>query len=280
MDRATRILASVLLPGLGHALAGSWRRGLMWLVPNCLALPIVRWSVIVSVLLAILLRAAAAVDSARLPRPAAGEGGTLPALLFLGGAGLAVLLTRSWMQPLRFRTSSMVPTIQPGEHLLVDRLTYRFRDPERGELVAFRYPNDPSKPFVKRVLAIGGDTVAVQGGIVSVNGRPLVQDPVDGPCAYDDYDEVSARWEPRRNCRAFREEGWRIVAAQEPAADFPSYHVPPGTYFMVGDNRSSSHDSRSWGPVPRALLLGKVLRVIWSAGPDGPRWDRLGQTLR
>lgn len=126
---------------------------------------------------------------------------------------------------------SMLPTLHGGERLLVDKLTYRFRSPERGDIVVFRYPADPSHYFIKRVIGVPGDEVEILAGRVFVNGFPLVEEYVQG-VTYGHH---------RR------------------------YVVPADHFFVLGDNRLNSQDSRSpsVGYVPRSLVIGRALIRYW-----------------
>jgi signal peptidase I len=123
---------------------------------------------------------------------------------------------------------SMVPTFQDGEFVIVDKISYNFKDPERGDIVVFHYPRDPEQEYIKRVIGLPGEQVSVGGGVVSVNGEPLA--------------------EPY------------IAAA-------PSYEidlvVPEGEYFVLGDNRNNSSDSHNWGTVPTDYLVGRAIFVYW-----------------
>ena len=126
---------------------------------------------------------------------------------------------------------SMSPTLRSGERLLVDKLTYRFRDPVHGEIVVFRYPRDPSHYFIKRVIGVPGDQVAIRSGQVYVNGVRLEEGYLDSPTLGAD----------------------RV------------YNVPPGSYFVLGDNRNNSQDSRSpfVGFVPRSHIVGRAFLRYW-----------------
>src|SRR5690606_30920549 len=122
---------------------------------------------------------------------------------------------------------SMMPTLRHGERLLVDKLTYRFAEPQRGDIVVFRYPSDPRQHFIKRLIGLPGDTVEVRNGRVLVNGVALEENYVLQP--------PLGRYGPRT--------------------------VPEGAYFVLGDNRNNSEDSRDprVGFVPRDHLVGRAL---------------------
>jgi signal peptidase I len=161
----------------------------------------------------------------------------------------AVLAIKAWVvNPYRIPSSSMEPTLhcaepQPGclanysDRVLANRFIYHFRDPHRGDIVVFNTPPlalekcGAGGTFVKRIIGLPGDTVSERKGRVSINGQPL-----DEP-----YVPQSER-NPQAN---------------------GSWTVPQGAYFMMGDNRAQSCDSREWGSVPRSDLIGPVFAVYW-----------------
>lgn len=125
--------------------------------------------------------------------------------------------------------ASMVPTFETGQYLIVDELSYRFEEPARGDVVIFRYPKDPTQYFIKRVIGLPGETVRIQRGVVSVvmtNGNILTPD--------ESY-----------------------VTHQGNGGDM-SVTLKAGEYFVMGDNRPESSDSRIWGVLPRADIVGRA----------------------
>ncbi len=143
-------------------------------------------------------------------------------------------------------TPSMESTVLVGDHLLVNRLAFRWKRVERGEVISFRSPRNAREVFLKRVIALGGDRVEFRGASVYVNGAPL--------------NESYAR----HDCRVCTERQMTIV-------------VPDGQLFVLGDNRDQSLDSRYWGFVPRENVIGRPLIIYWSfrrpEGGDGPYAD-------
>lgn len=124
--------------------------------------------------------------------------------------------------------SSMLPTLQNGEFVLVNRLAYRFDSPQRGDIVVFHYPPDPRQDLIKRVIGLPGDTVTIQGGVVQVNNQPLAEPYIAQPPFY------AGTW-----------------------------LVPQGHLFVLGDNRNDSSDSHSWGMVPLENIIGKAVLIYW-----------------
>jgi signal peptidase I len=126
---------------------------------------------------------------------------------------------------------SMLPTLHSGERLLVDKVTYRFRPPQRGDVIVFRFPGDPRQYFIKRVIGLPGETIHIKDGVVLVNGRVLQEEYTASP----------------------------ILGQYGP------YLVPSNHYFVLGDNRNNSEDSRSErvGFVDRRLVVGRALWRYW-----------------
>lgn len=187
---------------------------------------------------------------------AAGRGwlGSLGAVI--GALALALVIQWVLVKPYRIPTPSMVPTLQVGERVLVDRLTNRFGDPQLGEIIVFTPPagaDDPERPcgterapgtaclqerdgrasttYIKRVIGLPGDRLEVRDGHVWRNGKAL-REPYAEPCS----DEV---------------------------CNIEPFEVPAGRYFMMGDNRGDSSDSRYWGPVPRDYVIGQAFATYW-----------------
>ncbi len=177
---------------------------------------------------------------------------------YLKAIGIALLLAfvvRTYVvQAFKIPSESMVSTLLIGDHLLVDKLRYRYSDPQRGDIVVFQYPRNPEVDFVKRIVGLPGETLEVKGETVYVDGKAL--------------DEPYARWDPTPFSlgKAYR---------------YPKVAIPAGSYFMMGDNRNHSQDSRYWGALPRELMHGKAFLIHWSwnNGGWGVRWGRLGHLL-
>lgn len=139
--------------------------------------------------------------------------------------------------PFKIPSGSMRPTLIEGDRILVSKFIYRFRQPQVGDIIVFRYPSDPKRPFIKRLAGVGGDKVEIRDGKVLVNGTPL-----GGLGIY------------RTNY--YLNEGMYAQPGQ--VIDVPSGHL-----FVLGDNPGSSHDSRFWGFVPRRLVIGQALCIFW-----------------
>lgn len=136
------------------------------------------------------------------------------------------------VQPFFVRGASMQPTFEDGEYLLIDQLSYRFRQPRRGEVIVFHYPLQPSQFFIKRIVGLPGDTVTVENGRVEVQNDQLTQGAV--------LDESQYLPEGLRT-------GGQIQVT-----------LQPDEYFVLGDNRPASSDSRSWGVLPIDNIVGRT----------------------
>jgi signal peptidase I len=143
----------------------------------------------------------------------------------------AVLIVTFGFQVARVEGQSMAPTLEDQDRLIVNKLVYRIGDPRRGDIVMLYYPLNPDKSFVKRVIAEEGDTVRILDGHVYVNDVPLHDDYV--PATYRSHDD----WGPQV--------------------------IPEGYYFVMGDHRNNSSDSRVWGFVPKKYIIGKVQLRWW-----------------
>lgn len=146
------------------------------------------------------------------------------------------------VEPFKIPSGSMIPTLLVGDHLLVSKFLYKFTEPKRGEIVVFKYPDDPSRNFIKRIIAVGGDTVEIREKIVYVNGTRQ-----DEPYVQHVFPDIlPARYSPRDN--------------------FGPITVPSNSFFMLGDNRDSSLDSRFWDHrfVAHRALVGKAWIIYWS----------------
>lgn len=149
----------------------------------------------------------------------------------------AVFLIRSFLvQPFLVSGSSMVPNFSDGDYLLVDEVTYRFRQPERGEVVVFRYPREESVYFIKRIIGLPGERVQLKGGRVTVFNKE-----------HSDGLTLDERYLP----------GGTTTAGDG------EFQVPSGNFFVLGDNRAYSFDSRNWGMLQAGEVVGLVQFRLW-----------------
>ncbi len=150
----------------------------------------------------------------------------------------AIFIVIFVIQPVKVEGTSMQPRLVDQERIFVNRFIYRFSDIHRGDVVVFWYPKDRSKSFIKRVLAVPGDDIEIRYGSVYVNGQK-----VDEPYLKPEYRDHES---------------------------YPKVIVRPDQYFVLGDHRNSSNDSRNWGFVPRELIYGKAVFSYWPMSRVGP----------
>ncbi len=191
------------------------------------------------------------------------------------------------VQAFKIPSGSMIPTLLIGDHILVSKLSYGLQwpsdcklkmnfppvtcyttkvvvpadNPERGDVIVFRYPEDEEKDFIKRVVGVPGDTIEIRNKAVYINGAPALD---SGYTQRVDPGTIDGSINPRDN--------------------FGPVTVPPDSYFVMGDNRDQSLDSRFWGYVSAEKIKGKALRIYWSWSGQGHwtqwvRWERLGKAI-
>jgi signal peptidase I len=195
-------------------------------------------------------------------------------------AVLIALLIRSFLvEPFKIPSGSMVPTLLVGDYILVNKFSYGLRlpltgrllvpigEPQRGDIVVFRYPDDPRTDYIKRVVGVSGDRIEVREGRVLVNGQPLDRIP-DGIYAY--ADDQRGQVHEERRFREVNPDGVQYTVLEDAHMRLPSngrvFVVPEGRYFMLGDNRDHSKDSRFWNNpyVSGEQLKGRAFLVHWS----------------
>ena len=230
--------------------------------------------------------------SATVAVDAAGTGDNVPVLVDYARSFfpifLLVLLLRSFLvEPFRIPSGSMIPTLLVGDFILVNKFTYGLRvpvlntkfievgSPQRGDVVVFRYPEDPSTPFIKRIIGLPGDHIRYSGKRVYVNDQPINYD------SLGDYVGLkSAATNTGSNLIAEHLERLThqiLINPAVPGFD-GEYTVPAGNYFVLGDNRDNSRDSRYWGFVPDSNLIGRAF-MIWMNWDRGPDLSRIGTKI-
>jgi len=184
------------------------------------------------------------------------------------GGGFAI---KHWLaEGFQIPSGTMMPALLVGDHIMVKKGS----DVQRGDIVVFKFPQDHRTDYVKRVAAIGGDTIEVRDGVPSINGVPLAQQPIEQPCP---------PLEEPADCKLVREtnagRSYTIMITGYPAPDFPRWRVAAGEIFVLGDNRDNSYDSRKWGTLDVGLIKGKPTMTWWSKDPKtgGVRWSRVGR---
>lgn len=180
---------------------------------------------------------------------------------------LALLIRTFVVQAFKIPSGSMIPTLLIGDHILVNKFLYGtqipftdkkiliFGGPEKGDIIVFKYPENPTKDFIKRVIATEGDTIEEKNKVVYVNGEPVTE-----TYAYH-YDPT-------------------MHSGSDPRDTFGQIRVPKDKIFVMGDNRDHSYDSRFWGFVDEKEVKGKAFIIYWSWDPDKwVRFNRIGRLI-
>ncbi len=182
---------------------------------------------------------------------------------------LALFIRTFVVQAFKIPSGSMKPTLLVGDHILVNKFIYGVKlpfidttlipvtDPKRGDIVVFKFPEDPKKDFIKRVIGVSGDIVEVRNKKVYLNHKPMV-------------DKHGAYLDPQV-----------ILGSAKPRDNFGPVTVPAGALFVMGDNRDHSYDSRFWGFVDLSMVKGEAFIIYWSWNKEtsGVRWGRFGHVL-
>lgn len=218
--------------------------------------------------------------------------------IFVVSVVLFLVIRTFFVEAFKIPSGSMENTLQVGDFLLVNKLVYgaevpfthkrlpRLRVPQRGDVIVFEYPEDPTKNFVKRLIGVPGDTVEMREGTLIRNSKAITEHYVEHTDPDIDPAPEDFRWQ-------------RDYVVRTAAAAAGGYHpsrnnwgplvVPKGNYFVLGDNRDNSLDSRYWGFVADSLVKGKPFVIYYSYAPDTVdsfawlthiRWQRLGERIK
>jgi signal peptidase I len=197
-------------------------------------------------------------------------------------------------QPFVVSGASMDNTFQNNNYLIIDEVSYHFKEPQRGDIIVFKFPQDPNIDYVKRIVAIGGDEVELIDDILHINGKPVtrismeddrsilndIQDTQEIKMLFKEEQNTVKHW-VLQNKTDYRRFGSNNFSGN----DRKPFKVPEDSVFCMGDNRDNSSDSRVWGVVPLSYVRGKAMFVIWSqwSRPEqfwpSFRFDRFGKWL-
>ncbi len=201
-------------------------------------------------------------------------------------------MLRSFLvEPFRIPSGSMMPTLEVGDFILVNKFSYGIRlpvlntkvieigKPARGDVAVFRFPKDETVDYIKRVVGLPGDRIGYYNKMLHVNGEPVGQVPAG--VYVGKGSGVSMSGASRRMEMLGDVQHDILVMPRAPGVE-GEYIVGKDEYFMMGDNRDNSNDSRYWGPVPEKNLVGKAFRVWmnWDSANGGVEWDRLGMKIQ
>jgi signal peptidase I len=288
---ATLLSAAFVGPGAGHVTKGRFLRGASWFLLSHLRVPLILVFRFPGLMLAMALLLAGIIDAVYLRGSKAGLPGwkmviALWLAIGLGTMGIGKIEKNFLLESFKLPANSMEPTLKMGDHFFVRKLA---SIPQRGDVIAFQYPEDESKIFIKRVLAIGGDTIQFRNDVPLLNGKPIPRKKLTQPCTIPHPNEEAT--EKNIPCTAYQEElkGKKYVVVQAlkgvseaQIRDMGPVHVPRGHVFVVGDNRDYSHDSRFWNRaqmVPLDKVMGLADFIGWSSDEETIRWSRIGLTL-
>ena len=289
---AWAIILSVAATGLGHIYCGRLLKGLILFFASFAFAPIIVIAaqnaastfmlalVIASILLLAGIFLYALIDAGLLARRI-GPAYELKEynrwyiyLLFIVVAlcyptNLASSIRANVLQAFKIPAQSMAPGILRGDRILLNKAIYRIKAPARGDVVIFVYPDDRRLYYLKRIVALPGDTVEIKHNRLLINDRPLsYAKPASGP---------PMNFDPGSTIRALVEENngsrYPILVDDAQAENLPKITVPHGSCYVLGDNRSHSKDSRNFGPIPLADVKGRVDYIYWPAGS----WSRFGR---
>jgi len=198
---------------------------------------------------------------------------------------VALLLRAFVVEAFQIPSGSMIPTLEVGDHIFVSKFSYglsipftdmkvlKYAQPQRGDVIVFKFPNDHSTDYIKRVVGLPGDTVETRNNQLYVNGNEIHRARERRPCRYnesatagDDHD--CEYWVETLGSKVHQ----TILEPAHPAQDHPRTVIAPGEVFVMGDNRDNSYDSRKWGTVNMELIKGRALIIWWSRGNSAP-WD-------
>lgn len=204
---------------------------------------------------------------------------------FLFPVFLVVLVVRGFIvEPFKIPSGSMLPTLHVGDYILVNKFSYGLRSPigyyklidlgspKRGDVIVFRYPEDPSIDYIKRVIGVPGDKIVYRNKQLWINGQKIELKDLHSYERDQRFEELE-EFLGKVKHHILLSKDWNYMAQPQ------EYRVPPGHYFAMGDNRDNSKDSRFWGFVPDENLKGRAFFIWWSWN-DGLKWSRIGTIIR
>ncbi|MCK5100405.1 MAG: signal peptidase I [Desulfobacteraceae bacterium] len=262
-------LLSLIEPGLGQIYNGQARKGFIFLAIPLLLFPSIILCVLIDKILLFLILfiifavayyiivAADAILTARKLKPDYTLKKYNKIIVYIGVAALVLVVNttvssyikNNYVQAYKIPSTSNKPTLLVGDHILVDR-NLSAKNPDCGDIIVFKYPKDPTKDFVKRIVAIGGDVVEIYNKELLINNKAVEEDYI----IHNDSNIYPTR------------------------DNFGPVTVPKNSYFVMGDNRDNSHDSRFWGFIEKSEIKGTVKNIYWSWDKKkfNARWNRIG----
>jgi signal peptidase I len=215
------------------------------------------------------------------------SGGVAETVRTIVYAALIALLVRTFLfEPFNIPSGSMLPTLLIGDYLFVSKYSYGYskhsfplspdlfqgrilgRDPERGDVVVFKLPSDNETDYIKRMIGLPGDRIQVKGGLLYINGVAVKREPLSQSDPQAPGGHLYLETLPNGVSHRIRE-----MSDDEFGDDTREYIVPPGHYFMMGDNRDNSQDSRYIGPIPAENLVGRAEILFFSVDGSAALWE-------
>jgi len=205
---------------------------------------------------------------------------------------LLVFLLRSFLvEPFRIPSGSMMPGLLPGDFILVNKYTYGLRfpvinqkmidvgSPRHGDVMVFRFPGDPSINYIKRVIGLPGDRIVYRDKQLMINGQPIPQMPMGDYSYTESGDRLIFAHLQQEQIDGVNHE---ILLSAGESGGVLEFTVPEGQYFVMGDNRDRSNDSRYWGTVPEANIVGRAFLIwfSWDMVKGGVAWNRIGNSIK
>jgi signal peptidase I len=205
---------------------------------------------------------------------------------------LIVLLLRSFLvEPFRIPSGSMMPTLLVGDFILVNKFSYGVRlpvintkfidigEPKRGDVAVFRYPKDPSTDYIKRVIGLPGDRIRYNNKQLIINGEAI---DIENKKTYEGVGSGIAMSGAQLKIENLQGVNHKILIDRHRPTINDEFVVPAGHYFVMGDNRDNSNDSRFWGTVPEENLVGKAFLIWmnWDSANGGVSWGRIGSKIK
>ena len=202
-------------------------------------------------------------------------------------AGILAFIIRTFLfQAFKIPSGSMVPTLLIGDHIIVEKFLYHtplpfssaaLRNIKHGDIIVFEYPKDPEKDFIKRVIGLPGDIIEIKAGTLWLNSQPVREQPApDGTTMPPDENGTLFIEEINSTKHRTLHKNQRSMLSME----YGPVTVPADSYFVMGDNRDNSSDSRVWGFVKTDAVKGKAFMIYWSLGEDGFRPKRIGNIIK
>jgi signal peptidase I len=288
------VLLSLLCTGLGHIYCGRFVKGLVLYTISFFFMPLVAVSAMVGVNTTVLLLIAAGygavtavyiyaiVDANKIAKQAdrpymLRDYNSLTVYILLVmlqvpfSFGIAFQFRAHVMEAFSCPKRSMEPNIQVGDRFLVNKTAYASRSPQRGEIIVFNSPENRHQRWVKRVIAVAGDTIAVRGDEILLNRQPLAREPIQpGHAALAGFQSTGSLYRETSGDLSYFVQ---LDTTEQPPADVEEIRIPPGMLFVLGDNRDQSCDSRTVGLIPQADVVGQAQFLYWPA----QSWSRFGK---